>query len=120
MGDILEKPVVVSQHSFPAILVTDGGYTRGRMAKCYHTPCDVWDPSTRAPESPRFLASVTQAVLESVLEMAEEEIIQKDIVDEKVAEGDVMNENAIKEDITEEDVVQEKEKEKVTEETTVQ
>merc|ERR1712192_369439 len=123
--DILEKPVVVSQHSFPAILVTDGGYTRGRMAKCYHKACDVWDPSTRAPESPRFLASVTQAVLESVLEMAEEEIIQKDIVDEKVAEEDamnedVMNENAIKEDITEEDVVQEKEKEKVTEETTVQ
>jgi len=123
--DILEKPVVVSQHSFPAILVTDGGYTRGRMAKCYHKACDVWDPSTRAPDSPRFLASVTQAVLESVLEMAEEEIIQKDMIDEKVTEGDIMNENAvkddvIKEDVTEGDVVHEEEKEKVMEETTVQ
>ena len=88
------------------------------MAKCYHKACDVWDPTTRAPESPRFLASVTQAVLESVLEMAEEEIIQKDMMDEKVVEEDAMNENAVKEDITEEDVVQEEEK--VMEETTVQ
>ena len=97
------------------------------MAKCYHKACDVWDPSTRAPDSPRFLASVTQAVLESVLEMAEEEIIKKDMIAEKVAEEDIMNENAvkedvIKEDVTEEDYVQEEEeeKEKVTEETTVQ
>ena len=95
------------------------------MAKCYHKACDVWDPSTRAPDSPRFLATVTQAVLESVLEMAEEEIIQKDMIDEKVTEGDIMNENAvkddvIKEDVTEGDVVHEKEKEKVMEETTVQ
>ena len=105
------------------------------MAKCYHKACDVWDPSTRSPDSPRFLASVTQAVLESVLEMAEEEIIQKDMVDMKVAEEDAMNENAVKEDviqknatkddvikddITEGDVVQEEEKEKVVEETTVQ
>ena len=94
------------------------------MAKCYHKACDVWDPATRAPDSPRFLASVTQAVLESVLEMAEEEIIQKDMIDEKVAEADVMNENAteedvIKEDTTEGDVVME-EKEKVMEETTIQ
>ena len=95
------------------------------MAKCYHKACDVWDPSTRAPDSPRFLATVTQAVLESVLEMAEEEIIQKDMIDEKVTKGDIMNENAvkedvIKEDVTEGDVVHEEEKEKVMEETTVQ
>ena len=95
------------------------------MAKCYHKACDVWDPATRAPDSPRFLASVTQAVLESVLEMAEEEIIQKHKIDEKVAEADVMNENAIKEDVikedtTERDVVQEEDKEKMMEETTVQ
>ena len=96
------------------------------MAKCYHKACDVWDPSTRAPDSPRFLASVTQAVLESVLEMAEEEIIQKVMIDEKVAaEKDFINENAvnedvIKEDVTDGDVIQEEEKEKVMEETTVQ
>ena len=94
------------------------------MAKCYHKACDVWDPSTRAPDSPRFLASVTQAVLESVLEMAEEEIIKKDMIAEKVAEEDIMNENAVKEDVikedtSERDVVME-DKEKVTEETTVQ
>ena len=96
------------------------------MAKCYHKACDVWDPSTRAPDSPRFLASVTQAVLESVLEMAEEEIIQKVMIDEKVAaEKDFINENAvnedvIKEDVTEGDVVQEEDKEKMMGETTVQ
>merc|ERR1712037_766969 len=114
MGDILEKPVVASQHSFPAILVTDGGYTRGRMAKCYHKACDVWDPDSRSPDSPRFLATVTQAVLESVLEMAEEEIIQEALVGEKVDEEDVMNKNVIKEDVIM------KEKEEMMEKTTVQ
>merc|ERR1711981_530207 len=104
--DILEKPVVASQHSFPAILVTDGGYTRGRMAKCYHKACDVWDPATRSPDSPRFLATVTQAVLESVLEMAEEEIIQEDLVEEKVDEEDVIKEDVIKEKMAEETPVQ--------------
>jgi len=117
--DILEKPVVASQHSFPAILVTDGGYTRGRMAKCYHKACDVWDPDSRSPDSPRFLATVTQAVLESVLEMAEEEIIQEDLVEEKVDEEDVMNKNVTNEDVIKEDVIK-KEKEEMMEETTVQ
>ena len=106
------------------LMVDNGRYTRGRMAKCYHKACDVWDPDSRSPESPRFLATVTQAVLESVLEMAEEEIIQKDMIDETVAEKEVMNENAVKEDVikedtSERDVVME-DKEKVTEETAVQ
>ena len=87
------------------------------MAKCYHKACDVWDPATRSPDSPRFLATVTQAVLESVLEMAEEEIIQEDLVEEKVDEEDVMNKNVIKEDVIKEDVIKE---EKMAEETTVQ
>merc|ERR1739844_519499 len=115
--DILEKPVVESRHSFPAILVSDGGYTRGRMAKCYHKACDVWDPDSRSPDSPRFLATVTQAVLESVLEMAEEEIIQEDLVEEKVDEEDVVNKNVTNEDVIKEDVIK---KEKMMEETTVQ
>merc|ERR1712110_1359028 len=102
-----EKPVVESRHSFPAILVSDGGYTRGRMAKCYHKACDVWDPTTRSPHSPRFLAAVTKAVLDSVLEMAEEEIVKEDMVDEEVAE---------KEDTIEEDVV----KVEMVEETTIE
>jgi len=128
--DILEKPVVVSQHSFPAILVTDGGYTRGRMAKCYHKACDVWDPETRSSDSPRFLATVTQAVLESVLEMAEEEIIQEaPVQEEKVAEEEVINKNVIKKDVTKKDVTkkdvindqkEEVMEEKETEETTIQ
>ena len=45
------------------------------MAQCYHKACDGWDPSTRSPESPRFLAAVTRAVLDSVLEMAEEDVV---------------------------------------------
>ena len=97
-----------------------GRYTRGRMAKCYHKACDVWDPTTRSPHSPRFLAAVTKAVLDSVLEMAEEEIVKEDMVDEEVAEKDVIEEDYvkvddIKEDTIEEDVV---EVEKV-EETTI-
>ena len=92
------------------------------MAKCYHKACDVWDPATRSPDSPRFLATVTQAVLESVLEMAEEEIIQEDLVEEKVDEEDVMNKNVIKEDVIKEDVIKEDviKEEKMAEETTVQ
>ena len=97
-----------------SLMVLDGRYTRGRMAKCYHKACDVWDPATRSPDSPRFLATVTQAVLESVLEMAEEEKIQEDLIEEKVDEEDVMNKNATKEDVIKE------EKEEMIEETTVQ
>ena len=84
-----------------------GRYTRGRMAKCYHKACDVWDPTTRSPHSPRFLAAVTKAVLDSVLEMAEEEIVKEDMVDEEVAEKDVMDYGKvddIKEDTIKEDV----------------
>ena len=100
-----------------------GRYTRGRMAKCYHKACDVWDPTTRSPHSPRFLAAVTKAVLDSVLEMAEEEIVKEDMVDEEVAEKDVIEEDVmdyvkvdIKEDIIEEDVV----KVEMVEETTIE
>ena len=101
------------------LMVDNGRYTRGRMAKCYHKACDVWDPDSRSPESPRFLATVTQAVLESVLEMAEEEIIQEDLIEEKVDEEDVMNKNVTNEDVIKEDVIK-KEKEEMMEETTVQ
>ena len=96
-----------------------GRYTRGRMAKCYHKACDVWDPTTRSPHSPRFLAAVTKAVLDSVLEMAEEEIVKEDMVDEEVAEKDVMDYvkvDDIKEDTIEEDVV----KVEMVEETTIE
>ena len=98
-----------------------GRYTRGRMAKCYHKACDVWDPTTRSPHSPRFLAAVTKAVLDSVLEMAEEEIVKEDMVDEEVAEKDVIEEDYvkvddIKEDTIEEDVV----KVEMVEETTIE
>ena len=97
-------------------------YTRGRMAKCYHKACDVWDPTTRSPDSPRFLAAVTKAVLESVLEMAEEEIIgeevaEEDVMNKNVIEEDVIKEDVIKEDVTEEEVMKE-DKEKIMEETT--
>ena len=94
--------------------VEHGRYTRGRMAECYHKACDVWDPDSRSPDSRRFLATVTQAVLESVLEMAEEENIQEDLIEEKLDEEDVMNKNATKEDVIKE------EKEEMIEETTVQ
>ena len=92
------------------------------MAKCYHKACDVWDPTTRSPDSPRFLAAVTQAVLESVLEMAEEEIIgeevaEEDVMNKNVIEEDVIKEDVIKEDVTEEEVMKE-DKEKIMEETT--
>ena len=89
------------------------------MAKCYHKACDVWDPTTRSPHSPRFLAAVTKAVLDSVLEMAEEEIVKEDMVDEEVAEKDVMDYvkvDDIKEDTIEEDVV----KVEMVEETTIE
>ena len=89
------------------------------MAKCYHKACDVWDPDSRSPDSPRFLATVTQAVLESVLEMAEEEIIQEDLVEEKVDEEDVMNKNVTNEDVIKEDVIKQ-EMEEMMEETTIQ
>ena len=105
------------------------------MAKCYHKACDVWDPESRSPDSARFLATVTQAVLESVLEMAEEEIIQEaPVQEENVAEEEVINKNAIKKDVIEQDVTkkdvinEQKEEvmgekvmeEKETEETTIQ
>ena len=98
-----------------------GRYTRGRMARCYHKACDVWDPTTRSPHSPRFLAAVTKAVLDSVLEMAEEETVKEDMVDEEVAEKDVIEEDYvkvddIKEDTIEEDVV----KVEMVEETTIE
>jgi len=117
--DILEKPVVESRHSFPAILVSDGGYTRGRMAKCYHKACDVWDPTTRSPHSPRFLAAVTKAVLDSVLEMAEEEIVKEDMVDEEVAEKDVIEEDYVKVDIKEDTIEEDVVKVEMVEETTI-
>ena len=91
-------------------------YTRGRMAECYHKACDVWDPTTRSPDSPRFLAAVTKAVLESVLEMAEEEIIGEEVAEEDVMNKNVIEEDVIKEDVTEEEVMKE-DKEKIMEET---
>ena len=86
-------------------------YTRGRMAQCYHKACDGWDPSTRSPESPRFLAAVTRAVLDSVLEMAEE-----DVVNEDTAEVEADKDDMIMEDIDKEDMIKEDD---VLEETTV-
>ena len=86
-------------------------YTRGVMAQCYHKACDGWDPSTRSPESPRFLAAVTRAVLDSVLEMAEE-----DVVNENTAEVEADKEDMIMEDIDKEDMIKEDD---VLEETTV-
>ena len=83
------------------------------MAQCYHKACDSWDPSTRSPESPRFLAAVTRAVLDSVLEMAEEDVVNEDTAE---VEAD-------KEDMNKEDVIMDKEdmikEDDVLEETTV-
>ena len=83
------------------------------MAQCYHKACDGWDPSTRSPESPRFLAAVTRAVLDSVLEMAEEDVVNEDTAE---VEAD-------KEDMNKEDVIMDKEdmikEDDVLEETTV-
>ena len=70
------------------------------MAQCYHKACDGWDPSTRSPESPRFLAAVTRAVLDSVLEMAEE-----DVVNEDTAEVEADKEDVDKDDVVEETTV---------------
>ena len=64
-------------------------YTRGRMAQCYHKACDGWDPSTRSPESPRFLAAVTRAVLDSVLEMAEEDVVNEDTAEVEADKEDM-------------------------------
>ena len=96
-----------------------GRYTRGRMAKCYHKACDVWDPTTRSPHSPRFLAAVTKAVLDSVLEMAEEEIVKEDMVDEEVAEKDVIEEDFVKVDIKEDTIEEDVVKVEMVEETTI-
>ena len=93
-----------------------GRYTRGRMAKCYHKACDVWDPTTRSPHSPRFLAAVTKAVLDSVLEMAKEEIVKEDMAEKDVIEEDYVKVDDIKEDTIEEDVV----KVEMVEETTIE
>ena len=95
------------------------------MAKCYHKACDVWDPESRSPDSPRFLATVTQAVLESVLEMAEEEIIQEaPVQEENVAEEEVVNKNVIKKDVIKQDVTKKdvinEQKEKVMEEKVIE
>ena len=97
-----------------------GRYTRGRMAKCYHKACDVWDPTTRSPHSPRFLAAVTKAVLDSVLEMAEEEIVKEDMVDEEVAEKDVIEEDYVKVDIKEDTIEEDVVKVEMVEETTIE
>lgn len=43
------------------------------MKECYHKSCDTYDLEARGKESPVFLAAVTQAVLDSVMELAEEE-----------------------------------------------
>merc|ERR1719195_19522 len=99
-SDLLDKPIIAPHQSFPAILVTDGGYTRGRMAQCYHKACDGWDPSTRSPESPRFLAAVTRAVLDSVLEMAEEDVVKEDIdKEDMIKEDDVLEETTVGVDV---------------------
>ena len=71
------------------------------MAQCYHKACDGWDPSTRSPESPRFLAAVTRAVLDSVLEMAEEDVVNEVEADKE----DLNKEDLIMEDIDKEDDV---------------
>ena len=97
-----------------------GRYTRGRMAKCYHKACDVWDPTTRSPHSPRFLAAVTKAVLDSVLEMAEEEIVKEDMVDEEVAEKDVIEEDYVKVDIKEDTIEEDVVKVEMVEATTIE
>jgi len=115
-SDLLDKPIIAPHQSFPAILVTDGGYTRGRMAQCYHKACDGWDPSTRSPESPRFLAAVTRAVLDSVLEMAEEDVVNKDTAEVEADKEDMNKEEMIMEDIDKEDMIKEDD---VLEETTV-
>ena len=91
------------------------------MAQCYHKACDGWDPSTRSPESPRFLAAVTRAVLDSVLEMAEEDVVNEDTAEEEADKEDMKKEDMNKEDmimkeIDKEDMIKEDD---VLEETTV-
>ena len=75
------------------------------MAQCYHKACDGWDPSTRSPESPRFLAAVTRAVLDSVLEMAEEDVVNEDTAEVKADKEDMIMEDIDKEDMIKEDDV---------------
>ena len=86
------------------------------MAQCYHKACDGWDPSTRSPESPRFLAAVTRAVLDSVLEMAEDDVVNENTADVEADKEDLNKEDMSMEDIDKEDMIKEDD---VLEETTV-
>lgn len=82
----LTEAGVETQYSFPALLVTDGGYTRGHMRRCYHAPCDTADLTARGPHSSPFLAAVTEAILGSVLQLAKEEDVDEEETEEELFE----------------------------------
>ena len=86
---MLQVPFVRSDHSrfwvvnetdytsFPAILLTDTGPSRGQMIDCYHKACD----SVRSPYDGKFAnmdfyQQIVQTLLNSVLEMSKSQCLR--------------------------------------------
>lgn len=58
---------MVSQYSFPGVLVSDTAYLRDYMRECYHAKCDDFNHVNK--DNMDFLASVTRALAKAVMEL---------------------------------------------------
>ena len=70
---ICQSTDVVSQFSFPAVLVTDTAYLRGYMRECYHKTCDSLNNTKVTQENMNFLTSVTTALVRAVRELCSQQ-----------------------------------------------
>ena len=66
---------LVSQFSFPALLVTDTAYLRGYMRECYHNTCDSLNNTEVTQENMDFLTSITTALVRAVMELSSDQQI---------------------------------------------
>ena len=68
--NICQSKDVLSQFSFPALLVTDTAYLRGHMRECYHQACDRLNNTSLGQENMDFLSSLTAALARALLELS--------------------------------------------------
>lgn len=65
--------------SFPAILLTDTGPSRGKMQECYHSACDsVKSPYGAEFANMEFYTQIVQALLNTVIEMSKSQCLRSE------------------------------------------
>merc|ERR1711894_668780 len=65
--------------SFPAILLTDTGPSRGKMIECYHNACDsVRGPYDANFANMEFYQQIVQTLLNSIIELSKSQCLRSE------------------------------------------